>query len=202
MNQPSNTCVLCDGIFFGFGNNADPLADGVCCDPCNTKVILDRIRRITQPEPKPNEEDSNNSHKKQAAMLWELVSASSNDIIGDLIAMHGETEVKAAFPDDYAEHLDEEEEEEALRGDLCAGASDPCTVILHTMAGGGAHWWNYEVHYDQSSGEQECVYINDINGQRYQRGKRLYYHEDNGDQLLLEDKDFGDEKWHEMMHHQ
>ena len=28
------------------GNNAQPLAEGRCCDDCNNKVILERIRRI------------------------------------------------------------------------------------------------------------------------------------------------------------
>ena len=57
----------------------------------------------------------------------------------------------------------EEEKEEELAGDLCVGASG--TVIYYTMAGGGAHWWDYEVHYDDN-GQQAKVYRHDINGCR------------------------------------
>ena len=39
------TCVLCKGKFEGFGNNADPLEKGVCCNDCNYLVIIERIKR-------------------------------------------------------------------------------------------------------------------------------------------------------------
>ena len=86
-----------------------------------------------------------------------------------------------------------DEEEEELAGDLCYGASDPYKVITYTMAGGGAHWWEYEVHYDDK-GQQAKVFRNDINCSRvlfaFQRGRVLYYYEDKPDQLRLEDTDF------------
>jgi hypothetical protein len=36
-------CVLCETEFEGFGNNAQPLAEGQCCDDCNLKVIKKRL---------------------------------------------------------------------------------------------------------------------------------------------------------------
>jgi hypothetical protein len=40
-------CVICGGLFEGYGNNPWPIADendGRCCDKCNeTKVIPERI---------------------------------------------------------------------------------------------------------------------------------------------------------------
>lgn len=37
-------CVLCGKKIVGYGNNAEPLAHGRCCDECNvTKVIPYRI---------------------------------------------------------------------------------------------------------------------------------------------------------------
>jgi hypothetical protein len=37
-------CVLCGYKIFGYGNNAQPLAKGRCCDICNdTKVIPARL---------------------------------------------------------------------------------------------------------------------------------------------------------------
>ena len=46
---------------------------------------------------------SNNTNNVQTEMLWELLSCTSDDIIGDLISMKGDEEVKANFPEDYAE---------------------------------------------------------------------------------------------------
>lgn len=45
-NEPiaKHKCVLCKKKFFGFGNNAQPLKKGLCCDDCNlTKVIPARL---------------------------------------------------------------------------------------------------------------------------------------------------------------
>ena len=41
-------CVLCGKEFSGYGNNAEPLKKGVCCDECNQKVILERILLLTK----------------------------------------------------------------------------------------------------------------------------------------------------------
>jgi hypothetical protein len=38
-------CVLCKKIFRGYGNNSQPLKDGLCCDDCNlNKVIPERLK--------------------------------------------------------------------------------------------------------------------------------------------------------------
>lgn len=39
-------CVLCKCELEGYGNNAEPLAVGKCCDVCNYKVITKRMRLI------------------------------------------------------------------------------------------------------------------------------------------------------------
>lgn len=36
-------CCICKKAFKGYGNNAEPLAKGRCCDLCNIKVIKHRI---------------------------------------------------------------------------------------------------------------------------------------------------------------
>ncbi len=38
-------CVICHRKFKGFGNNAQPLADGICCDDCNNLVIVERLKK-------------------------------------------------------------------------------------------------------------------------------------------------------------
>lgn len=41
-------CCLCGKLFFGWGNNPQPLKDkGECCDACNcSKVIPARLQKI------------------------------------------------------------------------------------------------------------------------------------------------------------
>ena len=40
-----STCVICGIMIDGYGNNAEPLVEGVCCNSCNDRVIVERIRR-------------------------------------------------------------------------------------------------------------------------------------------------------------
>ena len=36
-----NRCCICDELFIGHGNNPIPVRDkGVCCDSCNSKVVI------------------------------------------------------------------------------------------------------------------------------------------------------------------
>lgn len=40
-------CCLCEQEYEGYGNNAQPLKTGFCCNSCNfTKVIPERIRLL------------------------------------------------------------------------------------------------------------------------------------------------------------
>lgn len=41
------TCVICGMKYRGFGNNAEPVKSGQCCDYCNfNKVLPARLGRI------------------------------------------------------------------------------------------------------------------------------------------------------------
>ena len=42
-----NICSICNEEFEGFGNNAQPINDGICCDDCNTLVIIERIKEMS-----------------------------------------------------------------------------------------------------------------------------------------------------------
>jgi hypothetical protein len=33
-------CIICGEVYHGFGNNADPAAQGLACDDCNMTVVL------------------------------------------------------------------------------------------------------------------------------------------------------------------
>lgn len=40
-------CVICGKEFIGWGNNAWPVADGICCNECNhEKVIPARLKNL------------------------------------------------------------------------------------------------------------------------------------------------------------
>ena len=42
-------CVICGKEIIGYGNNAEPVSKGRCCDVCNiTVVIPERLRLIKQ----------------------------------------------------------------------------------------------------------------------------------------------------------
>ena len=41
-------CVICKKNYREYGNNAQPLADGYCCDSCNNKVIARRLSDIQE----------------------------------------------------------------------------------------------------------------------------------------------------------
>ena len=41
-----DTCSICHSEFEGFGNNAQPINDGTCCDDCNGLVIIERIKEM------------------------------------------------------------------------------------------------------------------------------------------------------------
>ena len=40
MAQTNKQCSICGKTFLGYGNNAMPVNEGVCCDECNIKFVL------------------------------------------------------------------------------------------------------------------------------------------------------------------
>ena len=40
-------CTVCKDLFSGWGNNAEPVAEGQCCDACNDDIVIPtRIRQL------------------------------------------------------------------------------------------------------------------------------------------------------------
>lgn len=35
-------CSICGKPYEGYGNNANPVNDGRCCNECNTKIVVPR----------------------------------------------------------------------------------------------------------------------------------------------------------------
>ena len=46
IKKKKNICSICQLEYEGWGNNAEPINEGRCCDKCNTLVIVARINRI------------------------------------------------------------------------------------------------------------------------------------------------------------
>ncbi len=41
------TCVICGSEFIGYAHSAVPISDtSVCCDSCNNKVIIERLKQL------------------------------------------------------------------------------------------------------------------------------------------------------------
>lgn len=38
--EETSTCSICNKTYTGYGNNAQPVNDGRCCDECNDTVVL------------------------------------------------------------------------------------------------------------------------------------------------------------------
>ena len=47
-------CVICGGTFEEYGNNAMPVAKGVCCDTCNCEKVIPARLKMAFSSPKPN----------------------------------------------------------------------------------------------------------------------------------------------------
>ena len=51
--KPVQACSICGGAIVGFGNDAQPINDGRCCDQCYTRhVVPERARRILERDAK------------------------------------------------------------------------------------------------------------------------------------------------------
>jgi len=50
---PVKVCSICTGAIVGFGNDAQPINDGRCCDRCQAeRVIPERARRTLESDTK------------------------------------------------------------------------------------------------------------------------------------------------------
>jgi len=45
LHKSKQICCLCKEEFEGYGNNAQPLKKGLCCDKCNVDVIIERMKK-------------------------------------------------------------------------------------------------------------------------------------------------------------
>lgn len=66
-------CVICGKEFEGYGNNAQPVKDGLCCDECNMKVVIpERLKKSGLTEAK--EEEIKDEPKEETETPEEIKS--------------------------------------------------------------------------------------------------------------------------------
>ena len=46
MEEKLFICNICGKEFYGYGNNAQPINNGRCCDKCNQIVLQKRLENI------------------------------------------------------------------------------------------------------------------------------------------------------------
>ena len=93
---------------------------------------------------------------------------------------------------------DDESDDDLANSDYVYGST---TSIIKTLVmARGVGWWTYEVHYKEN-GDQEKVYIVNQSGRSLQRGKRLFYYEEDPDRVILKDEDFADIDWIMLFHY-
>ncbi len=61
----AEVCCVCGQQINGYGNNAEPLMQGRCCDNCNiTQVVRLRMQELPRAKEKPGSEEKPGSAKK------------------------------------------------------------------------------------------------------------------------------------------
>lgn len=45
--QTNKLCSICGKMYIGYGNNAMPVNEGVCCDDCNHNIVMpERLKEL------------------------------------------------------------------------------------------------------------------------------------------------------------
>jgi DNA-directed RNA polymerase subunit RPC12/RpoP len=45
--QTNKLCSICGKMYIGYGNNAMPVNEGVCCDNCNHNIVMpERLKEL------------------------------------------------------------------------------------------------------------------------------------------------------------
>jgi hypothetical protein len=45
LDQRLKKCSICGEEYWGYGNNAEPINSGRCCDECNAEVVISRFKK-------------------------------------------------------------------------------------------------------------------------------------------------------------
>tara|TARA_R110000868_G_scaffold132816_1_gene344052 strand:- start:1024 stop:2085 length:1062 start_codon:yes stop_codon:yes gene_type:complete len=192
----------CDNIFCdGCAPTQCEDCDGTYCDDCEHLVECDDCLRLHCPTEECEEcaeEEEEEDEKCKLCNKYECecqtefsCNICNTDVITNI--------VNHEFKCDECREKDDDDEDDDAEWAECYGINTTKTKV-YIMAGGGDHWWNYVVDFDDEHGEQLIVYKQDKGGMTEQYEKRLAYrHKDGVEELRLvpldwqpaEDKDEG-----------
>mgnify|MGYP003112262312 CR=1 FL=1 len=110
-----NQCIICNVNYNGFGHNAHPVADGRCCDSCNTlRVVPTRIASIFGI-------NRSTEHKHRLRFGFEIDPSSLLSIVQDIMG-YDDSEVVTIEPnsvfDVIVSVVDEEYDADTFMEDL------------------------------------------------------------------------------------
>lgn len=54
-NNESKICIICGKPYIGYGNNAWPIKTGICCNDCNSNLVIPARIQATIRGDEPND---------------------------------------------------------------------------------------------------------------------------------------------------
>lgn len=122
-------CVLCGCEIHGYGNNAQPIANGVCCDDCNESVIIHRfgiasIGRMSQTK--------KNELRKNLAENMQTVRVGSTVLIYEMVG-----EPNYSGKSGIVEHIDDIGQIHGTWGGCALQAERDTFVVFNHLHLGG-----------------------------------------------------------------
>lgn len=62
-------CSICGDAFLGYGNNAQPVNDGRCCDECNIETVIPYRIYFMKKEDRENEKNTTSCNENQSYII-------------------------------------------------------------------------------------------------------------------------------------
>ncbi len=103
-----NICCICGEPYEGYGNNAEPYADGYCCDSCNIHFVIPARLSAMHQEEEPKEESLKEDTVKQGKK-W-VTKGEAGETHGEFKTKKAaDAQRKAMFANGFKESLDKED---------------------------------------------------------------------------------------------
>ena len=95
----SKICCICKKPFDGYGNNAEPVCSGSCCDECNMKKVIPARMKLLDNH---SSEDLDESLKEGNAVSGKIPPA-LDSFLQDIAQMYGTIDYGDIMDHDYTE---------------------------------------------------------------------------------------------------
>ena len=98
-NSESKICCICKKPFDGYGNNAEPVCTGSCCDECNMKEVIPARMKLLDTH---SSEDLDESLNEGNAVSSKILPA-LDSFLQDIAQMYGTIDYSDIMDHDYTE---------------------------------------------------------------------------------------------------